>query len=178
MNAHHKTADRPKSYLSGAATSDSLIRRLAAGAVIGAGALGIPEIILVIVTLAGGRYQPHRRSGIETDMWLLCAVYPVGAAMAGALGVGFGRLVHRTWQSVLLGFASAVPMFALMSLTDDPHGPRPYHVSWLFTVALSMLLGGTTGAMIFRGVRSSRWTRRGRQYPRAHPTAGAADQKT
>lgn len=141
-----------------------LIRRVLFGAAVGGGGLGIFAALLAVITLAGGRYQTGPRgSTTEYDMWLLTAVYPLGAALAGAIGGAVIPYVRRSWQAAAAGTLAMLPFFALISLTADPRGPRPYRVDWPLSTFCAALIGGVGGVGILRGKpRRRRSSRKGR----------------
>ena len=141
-----------RSFLSRPVRTYNFVQRLLAGGFLGVCALGIPALLLVAISVFGGRYQIS--SGVEDDMWVLAALYPVGAAVAGAVGFAFGPWVRRAWQASLLGSTAMFPMFALISISSEPHGPRPYHVQWGLAAVLGVLVGGVAGLLIFRRIGS------------------------
>jgi hypothetical protein len=88
------------SFLKRPLREHSFWQRLVSGALLGAAALGIPAVVLLLITILGGRYQIDK-SGVEEDMLVKTLVYPVGGALAGALGFAFGSIVRATWQAAV-----------------------------------------------------------------------------
>jgi drug/metabolite transporter (DMT)-like permease len=95
-------------------------------------------------------------------MWVLTVLYPLGAALAGAIGFAFAPLVRRAWKAGLLGFVALFPMFALISIAAEPYGPKPYHIQWGVAAIGAALVGGLAGLLIFKRGRTGEKSRGGR----------------
>jgi hypothetical protein len=83
-------------------------------------------------------------------MWLLSALYPIGAAIGGAVALALAPLVKRVWQAGLTGAISVFPMGLLIGLADDPRGPSAHHLEWGIAIAGALLIGLPSGIIIFR----------------------------
>lgn len=106
-------------------------------------------LLLAIIAFVGGRFQRYHGHN-EWDMWLSAVFYPIGIALGGAIAAAVGPLVRRTWQGALLGVATVYPVFALLSMAVEPHGPHAYQIRWFFATICAVPLGGFTGVLIFR----------------------------
>ena len=133
--------------------------RLRLGALYAVLILGLPCLLLLAAALLGGRYQ-QGRGGTVVDVGLLSVLYPAGIALAGGI-VGLGApVVRRRWHAALLGAAAALPAFALIVRTFDPHDPTALRGRVVVTLACALLLGPTVGVLIFQHEQGSGTRRR------------------
>jgi hypothetical protein len=124
-----------------------LATRVRRGATIALAVMGVPCVLLAALALLSGRYVTSR--GVELDLWAGAVLYPLGVALAGAIGGAGAPFARTAPRAALVGAVAGVLGMSCVSLMFQPHAPDRWRAWLLVSLSGGALLGHLVGVGIY-----------------------------